>query len=737
MAPGPADLKNTAKKAAYRGGALVSRRLDPATGPDPWRHLVGRARLVEARRLLANQADPAVVEQLVTPLLEGQEPGSPLTSRAWAMLGRVRQRQGNAFAAVEATRRAVAAEPVAFEALVLHHRLTAVTAPDEAAEARRRLLEVRPRNRREIREVLAELRKTDLAAVDAYAAALLGWDYTGYEEYLDEVRWEIRVVAAGTSGEHGALEAAVAAATDALRNPTAPLARALDQVRGWELLAAWVERHPMAPTAALGLLKPAGTELRKAAARALTAGYTRAAQTLAAHALAARPDDTFAQETWANATDQLAVVRSGWRSATPAAAPKHQPREGAVLSVLAQSLPHMSGGYATRTHGVLTGLVRQGWDVQAVTRLGFPYDRWAKGDTRTVPAYDDVDGVRYHRVLTGARTYPQYPLEDYVARYADAIEKRARLHGASLVHASSFHVNGLAGQRVAAKLGVPFLYEMRGLEELMKVSRDPHFATSDRYRFTAGLETEICHAADKVFVITHALKELMADRGVDPDKMVVLPNGVHAHRFEARPRDPELEAALGVAGKTVIGYAGGLVDYEGLDLLLQAVAMLRDRRGGDAGADFHVIIVGDGHFESRLHALADRLRLGSVLTFTGRVPHEEVARYLSLFDVAPFPRLPLPVCEAISPIKPFESMAMGKACLTSSVAALTEIVTDGKTGLVFEKGSAEDLAAKIEAYVESPELRREMGTAAREWVRAERDWANIVTIVEDTYRTLV
>jgi hypothetical protein len=57
-----------------------------------------------------------------------------------------------------------------------------------------------------------------------------------------------------------------------------------------------------------------------------------------------------------------------------------------------------------------------------------------------------------------------------------------------------------------------------------------------------------------------------------------------------------------------------------------------------------------------------------------RVPHEQAPAYMSLFDVAPFPRLPLPVCEMISQIKPFESMATGKAVVVSSVAALTEIV---------------------------------------------------------------
>ncbi|MDO9456719.1 glycosyltransferase family 4 protein, partial [Nocardioides sp.] len=458
----------------------------------------------------------------------------------------------------------------------------------------------------------------------------------------------------------------------------------------------------------------------------------RAARRLAGHALALTPDDRWARDTWIAARDLVETVDRGWTFRPRATTRRYLPRPDAVVSVLAQSLPHTSGGYATRTHGVLTGLAARGWDVAAVTRPGFPYDRWPAGDTTVVDPVDVVDGIPYRRLLTQTRKYPQFPLRDYVDPYAAQLELLVREHRPAVVHASSFHVNGLAAQSVAARLGVPFVYEMRGLEELMKVSRDPDFVTSERHAFTSDLETGIALHADRVLVITGALRDLMVGRGVPAERIVVLPNGVHADRFEPRPRDAALAAELGLGGKTVIGYAGGLVDYEGLDLLLEAVRTLVARRD-----DVHLLVVGDGPEEGRLHARAADLGLSRHVTFTGRVPHDEVARHLSLVDVAPFPRLPLPVCEAISPIKPFESMAMGKAVVVSSVAALTEIIDDGRTGLVFEKGSAADLARTLERLVDDPELRGRLGESARTWVRAERDWSSIVGIVDDVYADLV
>jgi len=752
-------LKSHALRALRRRGASFSVHLPTDRGPAPLRSLVGRARVAEARRLVRKERDFARAEEVVAPVLASER-----SSAAWSVLAESRARQGDLAGARQAARTAVAASHVEFDARLRHHEVS--RGLPEEAEALAALLDHRPRHRRDLEAVLVVLRTAEVADVEHFRANLERWGFHGWDERLAEVSSEIELVTAEDLGpvEVGCRQPTSVAHVQAyLHWPLPVIARGLDRRREWGLLAAHAAGHRLAPEAPLVRVKEAALELRKAAARALTAGYTGSAATLAEQALALRPDDRHAQETWANATDQLSVVREGWTATPKRPTPAYQPRPGAVLSVLSQSLPHTSGGYATRTHGILTGLAAQGYDVRAVTRLGFPYDRWPTADERFVPEFDVVDGIPYHRIVTSARAYPQYPLSSYVDAFAREVERHAREHRAAVIHASSFHVCGLAAQQAAARLGIPFVYEMRGLEELMKVSRDPAFARAERYAFTAGLETSICHAADRVFVITRGLRDLMVERGVDPAKLVVLPNGVDASKFTPRDRDPDLEARLGLEGKTVIGYAGGLVDYEGLELLLQAVDLLNHRRstwpalrwrgtsrlegsrsaaeqrsaGEERSADFHLLVVGDGHHQSVIHDLADRLELGDVVTFTGRVPHEEVASYLSLVDIAPFPRLPLPVCEAISPIKPFESMAMGKAVVVSSVAALTEIVDDGATGLVFEKGCAKDLAEVLERLIESPELRARLGAAARDWVRRERDWSAITGTMAATYDALV
>jgi glycosyltransferase involved in cell wall biosynthesis len=736
------SLRYRVRRKLRVGLGRVAVRLPADRGPAVCRNVLGRARIFEARRLVRGVRgvrDYAAAERAIQPLLDN----ASLSSRAWSLRAEVLRAQGDSAGALVAARRSTAAHPVEFDAVELHSRLAALSGHSgEASEVLEWFLAVEPRNQKQVDvAVEALVRQGSLELLGRYRTALHGWGKRQYDQQLDRAVAEVRLVAAHAAGSE-AYEAELNRVLDVHTQPTMIVLHALTRRRAWEDLALYLDTRLPDSIDDLGQDSSQDIEAERAAralasgraaSKALKAGRVAAADSLARRILARRPDNAAAIEAHDEASDQLAVVANGWPSASDGSSTPYEPRPDAVLSVLAQSLPITSGGYATRSHGILTGLSTMGWDMRAATRLGFPYDWWRGLGEHDVRPLDVVDGISYHRLYDeGVREYPQHPLATYIARYAERLTRHAVEHRACLIHAASFYVNGLAAGAAARELGLPFLYEMRGLEDLMKVSRDASFASSERYRFLTTVENAACREADVVFVITDALRREMIDRGVPEERLVVLPNGVDVDRFRPRDRDTVLADELGVTGKTVIGYAGGLVDYEGLDLLLEASAALKEHRD-----DFLVVVVGDGQFEQILRDMAARLRLDDVVTFTGRVPHSEVDRYISLFDITPFPRLPLPVCELISPIKPFESMAMGKAVVSSSVAALTEIVDDGHTGLVFDKGSAADLARVLGQLLDSPERRAALGHAARKWVVAERDWSHTVSIVDATYRRVL
>jgi PEP-CTERM/exosortase A-associated glycosyltransferase len=400
---------------------------------------------------------------------------------------------------------------------------------------------------------------------------------------------------------------------------------------------------------------------------------------------------------------------------------------GQVMFVLHHSSPFHSNGYATRGHGLLAAINQRDWNVMAVTRMGYPLDlpKFADIEFRRC---DVVEGVEYQRIRgPGAHLTP---LCDYLQEFADRLVHVACKHEPEIFHAHSNALVGLVANRAARALGIPSIYEIRGLWEVTRASRQPGFAGTEYYELLHEMEVTAAQEADAVICITQALADEMVRCGVDRDKISIVPNGVDVERFRPRPRDRALERELGLTGKRVIGYVGSVVDYEGLDDLLRATRILIDR-GRD---DVAVLIVGDGASLDGLRTDVRDLGLDAVVTFTGRVPHSDVERYYSLIDIAPFPRKSLPVTEMVSPLKPFEAMAMDKIIVASDVAALAEIITDGVNGFLFAKDDPEALAAALERALGALEPGARSGLSPRAWVSEHRSWSEMAARLEAVYQ---
>jgi glycosyltransferase involved in cell wall biosynthesis len=402
---------------------------------------------------------------------------------------------------------------------------------------------------------------------------------------------------------------------------------------------------------------------------------------------------------------------------TEPAAPRSLPFiKGRVLNVLAFSLPYSSVGYATRSHGLAIGIKHAGWDIRPYTRPCFPYDLKPELEGQTLPEQDEIDGITYRRIFDFERqgmNEVKY-LHAAISCLTRVIEKEQP----EVVHAASNYVTALPAMIAARRLGVPFVYEMRGFWEVTRSSRDEAFENTPKYRFMKQFEGLVARHADHVITITTAMKEQLLARGVSAGKISIAFNSVDPARFTPRAPNKALAERLSIPDAVpVIGYVGSFVDYEGLDDLITATAGLKQ-----AGHDFRLLLVGDGAAFESLREQVHRLGLEDKTILTGRVPHEEVEDYYSLIDIAPFPRKPWTVCELVSPLKPFEAMALEKVVVVSSTRALMEIVDHERTGFVFEKGNVDSLRNVLDVLIRQPEKRLNIGKTAREWIVRERSW---------------
>lgn len=413
-------------------------------------------------------------------------------------------------------------------------------------------------------------------------------------------------------------------------------------------------------------------------------------------------------------------INSRQRIFVEAAAPSQvdavEPKHHTSINFLHFSLPYTSVGYATRSHGIALGVKNAGWDIKPYTRPGFPQDFKPELEGQEIAKIDEIDGLSYHRLSgEGRRGISE---SEYLLQAADRCEEAIRNERPALVHAASNYTTALPALIAARRTGLPFIYEIRGFWEITRSSRDAAFEKSVKFRNMQYFEDLVVREADHIVTITTAMKEELIERGVAPERISIAFNSVDPQRFLPLQRDNALAQRLGIpAGVPVIGYVGSFVDYEGLDDLVSAAALIRD-----AGIDFRLLLVGDGAVIEELRQLIHDCGLDDIAILTGRVPHEEVEAHYSLIDIAPFPRKPWQVCELVSPLKPFEAMAMQKPVVVSNTRALVEIVTDGLNGFLFEKGDAKSLSEVLVRLLKNPELRKTTGTQARAWVEEFRSW---------------
>jgi glycosyltransferase involved in cell wall biosynthesis len=408
-----------------------------------------------------------------------------------------------------------------------------------------------------------------------------------------------------------------------------------------------------------------------------------------------------------------------------------------VLHVVTDALPSTSAGYTIRTQEIAFAQRTVGLDPHVATRIGFPVTAGVIDGRATVT----VDGVPYHRLLPWAMPGRMDRLQQAHLRHAARLADRLR---PAVLHAASNYANAviaLALRDRARRAGgsLPVIYEVRGFWEDTWLSRHSaaelktaaELRSSDRYRLTRALETHCMTAADLVVTLGEAMRDEIAERGVDPAKVLLVPNGVSEEFLRPLPDDGgRLRASLGIRpDEHVVGLVSSLVAHEGIGTLLEAVAIL-----GARGVKTRALIVGDGPERTALQRQAAELGLDAI--FTGRVPSASVRDYHAVLDVFVVPRTPDRVCQLVTPLKPVEAMASGLPVVVSAVKALGEIVNDRDTGLLSPPLDAGALADNLQQLLASPDLRAKLGSSARDWVARDRTWAHNAIRYREAYRRL-
>lgn len=210
----------------------------------------------------------------------------------------------------------------------------------------------------------------------------------------------------------------------------------------------------------------------------------------------------------------------------------------------------------------------------------------------------------------------------------------------------------------------------------------------------------------------HILEQHPSARG----KIHVVPNAVNPSRF--RDATPSLEKD----GKFVIGFVGTLRASGGFNTLIESFTNAAQQL-----PSARMIIVGDGPAREHLHREFAARGVIDRVTFAGAVLPEDIPGYLASMDVAIAPYPPVNRFYS-SPLKLYEYMAAGLPIVASRIGQVAEIIEDGATGILIPPGNAVLFASALIRLYMQPELRRRLGSAARNAVR-DHTWDQVVHYV--------
>ncbi len=367
-----------------------------------------------------------------------------------------------------------------------------------------------------------------------------------------------------------------------------------------------------------------------------------------------------------------------------------------------------------------TTLKQAGYEVSIISPIGKGYEK----------KHEVIDGIHVfrHPLPLEASGAPGYALEYSLALFWEfVLTWRVWLsRGFDVIHAcnppDTIFLIGLFFKLFGKK----FIFDHHDINPELYVAK---FGRRDFfYRVICRLERWTFRAADVSIATNESYKRIAIERGgMDPDRVFVVRSGPDLRRLRILSPVERLKRGR----QYLVGYVGVMGKQEGIDYLLRAVRhIVHDLKR----TDVHFGLVGGGTELEELKRTAKELDVDDYVTFTGRVPDEEMLEMLNTADVCVNPDVANEMNDKSTMNKIMEYMALGKPLVQFD---LTEGRVSAQDASLYAKPNDEiDLAVKILQLLDDAALRKTMGAYARSRVERELQWCHEVPKLLAAYDSL-
>lgn len=284
-------------------------------------------------------------------------------------------------------------------------------------------------------------------------------------------------------------------------------------------------------------------------------------------------------------------------------------------------------------------------------------------------------------------------------------------------HCGQVFSSGVLGYACKKWFGLPYVVYVYG-------SETARLAGSSRSR---DLMSAVLGEADRVITNSDSTTREFVSFGVDADRVERVYPGVDPRVFTPEAPDAIWTDKLDLHGKRVILTVARLDQRKGHDTVLRALARLP--------SDVIYLIPSRGREEDRLRALAAELNVQDRVRFLGFVPDADLPKLYNLCDLHVMPNRVTEGTELEGDIEGFgishvEAGACEKPAIAGRSGGSVEAVLDGKTGLLVDPTSDEEVANAIDRLLNDDQLAHRLGKAARERILVELDWRVLAKQIE-------
>ncbi len=222
--------------------------------------------------------------------------------------------------------------------------------------------------------------------------------------------------------------------------------------------------------------------------------------------------------------------------------------------------------------------------------------------------------------------------------------------------------------------------------------------------------------ADDVIVVSNQLKKYYEKWKIKSNKIHFVINGSDVDKFLASKMDNNILSNFKSKQNIVLGFIGSFHYWHGIDNLFRFIESTLE-----SYKNVSFLLVGPGPLKDKLMKRVERANLSDKVYFTDYVPHEDIPKYLNLMDIvmALYPKMDF---FYFSPLKLFEYMAAGKAIVASNIGQISEIVEDGKNGMLFEPDNFDEMRRKVFNLIEDRDVRDKIGEQARIKILRNYTW---------------